>query len=98
MINWLGNIKRMLRRPKSKFKLHDCVHLRNSESLMIVIKIHTSFKMERPLIECKWYETGSGHRTNLFPEESLTLFNWESTTKENKKIPISREQLTKVEE
>lgn len=77
-MKWLDSLLARAWGPKSKFKLNDCVHTLGDETLMIVKEIHCSSKMKSPLIKCNWYEEGNVLRTNLFPEETLIHFDWES--------------------
>lgn len=77
-MTWWNNFRQRVWGPKSKFKLNDCVHQHGCDTLMIVKEIHSSYKMKSPLILCAWYESGNVLRTNLFQEEALNHFDWES--------------------
>lgn len=93
MIKWLENFKHKLRKPKSKFKLNDCVHQRGNDTLMIVKEIYTSYQMKTPLILCAWRESGNVSRTNLFQEDALVLFDWESFKPQIKSNQIESERV-----
>jgi uncharacterized protein YodC (DUF2158 family) len=77
-MKWLDSFLAWAWVPKSKFKRNDCVHTLEGETLMIVKEIHCSATLRSHLILCSWYEEGNVFRTNLFPEEMLTHFDWES--------------------
>lgn len=73
--------------PASSFRIGQAVVAAGETELMVVTEIHTGRKMRFPLLECRWYdrETRSTRR-NLFPENMLTLFDWDGWRSKTKDV------------
>lgn len=68
--------------PPSKFKVGDSVQLKSGDHLMIVIEVLKKRGMKQPLIHCTWYESHTKqNRCNLFLENHLIFFDWDSANK-----------------
>lgn len=73
----LQKIRTWLFGPPSRFNVGDSVQLLEGGDLMVVIQVHSTRGMKRPLVECKWQESSTRDvRTQLFPEDRLKLFDW----------------------
>ena len=89
---FIGQIKRWLYAPKSRFKVRDVVQQKGADNLlMYVIEICSEPSMKEPLIHCQWSDPKIGIRKNLFRESMLELFDWD---KAYRSIPPQQNQPT----